>query len=204
MQGSIIGKRFGRLIVLQYVGVATNHKSIFECVCDCGKHIVVKRNSLVTDHTKSCGCLYEEAIQVNALKHGLRNHALYHTWLNIKDRCGNPNNSHYKYYGGKGIKVCSEWANDFKKFYDWSLSVGWVKGLSIERNNNSKGYEPSNCRYIPLIEQCKNKTSNIMITINNETKYLAEWCLETGVNPSTAYSRINRGWDMVKAVTLNK
>ena len=54
-------------------------------------------------------------------KHGESHTKLHNTWLNIKKRCLNPNNKDYKNYGGRGITICQEWANDYTKFRDWSL-----------------------------------------------------------------------------------
>ena len=158
---SIIGEKFGRLTVLEDAGFTTTgaRKKLFKCVCDCGKIVIVKRNSLISGHTKSCGCFEIESKKTNNLKHGLRHHPLYTTWLNIKDRCNNPNNTHYKNYGERGIKMCKEWSNDFKSFYDWAINNNYKKGLSIERLDVNKGYSPDNCSWIPFNKQEKNKTT---------------------------------------------
>lgn len=67
------------------------------------------------------------------IKHNLSKTKLYQTWRNIRQRCNNPKATHYKYYGGKGIKVCNEWENDFLKFYEWSIQNGYKEGLTIDR-----------------------------------------------------------------------
>lgn len=75
-------------------------------------------------------------------------HPLYSTWLGIKSRCYNPNDSHYRWYGAKGVKICDEWLNDFQAFYDWAIANGWEKGLTIDRKDNNKSYSPCNCQFI--------------------------------------------------------
>jgi hypothetical protein len=199
-KNDIIGKRFGKLLVIEFAGYVetgikeVKRRSIYKCKCDCGNFPIVKRNSLVTGHTKSCGCLDENKGK-NLLKHGLKKHTLYGLWLNMKDRCNNPNNSHFKYYGSKNIKVCDEWQSDFVSFYDWAIDNGWEKGLSIERIDINKNYCPENCKWIPLKEQSKNRSMNIYVTIGNETKCIKEWCDNFNLKPSTVYSRIRRGWN---------
>ncbi|MFA1509905.1 hypothetical protein ACDN41_11815 [Priestia aryabhattai] len=194
-KNDIVGNRYGRLTVNSFDGYVkvsvkeVKRRSVYKCECDCGESVTVKRNSLVTGHTKSCGCL-----EKGKEKHGLRSHPLYSTWLNMKDRCYNPNNSHYQYYGERGIHLCDEWKDDFKSFYDWSIDNGWRKGLSIERKDFNLSYHPDNCCWITLDQQSRNKSSNIKIKINGIEKCIAEWCEEFGFSHQTIYSRIERGW----------
>ena len=63
---------------------------------------------------------------------------LHRTWTNMKQRCHNPKNDDYSYYGARGIKVCDEWVNDFKAFYDWSMSHGYEEHLTIVTHNGEK------------------------------------------------------------------
>lgn len=188
----LTGKRFGRLTVLESSGKSSNGKYQWNCKCDCGNYIIVKGNSLTTGHTKSCGCLGRESkVEVNTT-HGLRNHPLYGVWLNVKGRCCNPNNSHYKYYGDKGITVCDEWRDDFKSFYDWMINNGYHKGMSIDRIDNSLGYSPDNCRVIPLSAQSSNRTTNYKIPYNDSFYTVAELSRLLNVKSSTLYSRLRR------------
>lgn len=108
-------------------------------------------------------------------KHGLSKHPLHKTWRQIKARCYLTCQQNHRYYQGKGIKICEEWKNNFKNFYDWSINNGWQKGLSIDRKDSSKDYCPQNCRWIPLEKQSSNKSNNCYITAWGETKCRAEW-----------------------------
>ena len=188
----LTGKRFGRLIVLGLNGKAFNGKYQWDCRCNCGNCITVKGNSLTTGHTKSCGCLERESKIETSTTHGLRKHPLYGVWLNMKDRCYNPNNSHFKYYGSKGITVCDEWKDDFKLFYDWMIDNGYYKGMSIDRIDNSLGYSPTNCRIIPLSSQSSNRTTNHKILYNGSFYTVAELSRLLNVKSSTLYSRLRR------------
>ena len=75
----------------------------------------------------------------------------------MKYRCYNTNSKDYKYYGGRGIKVCDEWKNDFIAFYNWSIKNGYKEDLTIDRINVDGDYEPNNCRWATWKEQANNK-----------------------------------------------
>ena len=75
----------------------------------------------------------------------------------MKQRCNNEHNSIYAYYGGRGIKVCKEWENNFLAFYDWAIKNGYDDTLTIDRIDNDKGYCPENCRWVTMATQSRNK-----------------------------------------------
>jgi hypothetical protein len=89
--------------------------------------------------------------------HGESRTQLYRTWIRIRQRCHYPKFTQWDDYGGRGITVCDEWLNDFPAFRDWALANGYDPHLTIERKNNDGNYEPSNCDWIPLAEQAKNR-----------------------------------------------
>ena len=101
------------------------------------------------------------------IKHGLKGHSLYVVWETMKSRCNDKNSPSYHYYGERGIKVCAEWENNFKAFYDFCLENGWVKGLEIDRRNNDKGYCPSNCRFVTH----RKNSLNRRMFISNKSGY---------------------------------
>ena len=88
--------------------------------------------------------------------HGLHKHSLYSVWEGVKQRCANPKEENFKYYGGRGIAVCDEWKNDFKAFFDWAIENGWEDGLTIDRVDSDGNYEPSNCRWTTRMIQMRN------------------------------------------------
>ena len=85
---------------------------------------------------------------------------LYSIWCGMKTRCYNQKSLEYSNYGGRGIKVCDEWKNDFKAFYNWAMSNGYEDSLTIDRINPFANYEPSNCRWATYEEQAANKRKN--------------------------------------------
>ena len=153
----LTGKRFGRLTVIKYYGSNKNGKSLWLCKCKCGNNKIVLGNSLVTSLTKSCGCYNKEHSKKIHSTHNMSYSKLYKVWQGMKTRCYNPKFIYYNNYGGRGIKICDEWLNDFGKFYDWTINNGYKEGLTIDRINNDGNYEPSNCRWITRAEQNRNQ-----------------------------------------------
>lgn len=94
----------------------------------------------------------------NKLIHGFqaRKHPSYNTWAAMLSRCRNPNNPHFKNYGGRGIQVCPEWLESFERF---ALDMGLKSNpdLTIERVDNAKGYSPENCVWTDRTSQCLNR-----------------------------------------------
>lgn len=96
-------------------------------------------------------------------KIGRKKERLYHVWLGMRNRCNNSRGQDYKYYGGRGIKVCSEW-DDYLIFREWAYSSGYnpdakVGKCTLDRIDTNGNYEPSNCRWVSIQEQQKNKRS---------------------------------------------
>lgn len=157
------GKTFGRLTVLSCAGRAKDHHVLWKCLCRCGNTTIVPSNSLLLGRTTSCGCYPIELIRsrgLNSATHHLRHTRLYTIWANMKQRCTNPNYPQFKDYGGRGISVCSEWANSFKRFYTWAMENGYQKHLTIDRIDNNGIYEPSNCRWVTMLVQNHNKRNS--------------------------------------------
>ena len=134
-----------KLIGETYLRKATENSTqrsrfgLYECQY-CGKEFETGV-SYIKNGTKSCGCFTKNRT------HGLRGHRMYSTWLNMLDRCYNPNFKQYSDYWGRGIMVCKEWL-DIKNFVDWvDNKSNWVEGLTLDRIDNEKGYSPDNCTF---------------------------------------------------------
>lgn len=149
----LTGNQYTRLTVIKFSHMKDKH-SYWLCKCICGKYKTVRSDCLKSKLVQSCGCLNDEA---KVVKHGQYGTKLYHVWGTMKYRCNNPNDKHFHRYGGRGIKVCDEW-NDFIPFYKWATNHGYKEGLTIDRINNDGNYEPSNCRWVTIQEQQRNKT----------------------------------------------
>ena len=190
---SIIGKRFGRLVVIDLDHVTPNHNTYWRCQCDCGNEAVVYRGGLTSGDTISCGCYHHEHQHEYGRKHGLTNHPLYIVWSGMVQRCTNPNSQNYYRYGDRGIWVCDEWRYDFESFYNWAIDNGYSPGLTLDREDNDDGYHPENCRWVSRRTQQNNTRRNHLVTYNGETHSIAEWSRILSVNHESLRYRVLHG-----------
>lgn len=196
----LTNKRFARLKVLDRAE-NLNNQTRWNCICDCGKNVVVHSQALRKGLTKSCGCLSKDNTTSRNTSHGLSKHRLYSIYKNMKQRCYNEKRPDYKRYGGKGVRICEEWLNDFQTFYDWAYSNGYKDNLSIDRIDVNGNYHPSNCRWANDETQARNRTNNSIATINGKRKTVTEWANKLNVHHGNVRSRINRGWSPEEALT---
>lgn len=198
---NLTNQKFGRLLVVSKFG-SKNNKVYWNCICDCGNNVLVTTSNLKCNKIKSCGCLKSEILTKRNIKHNQRNTKLYDIWKTIKQRCFNPNCNSYHNYGGRGITICENWKDNYNSFYQWSIENGYKEGLTIDRIDNNGNYEPSNCRWTTRLVQGNNTRTNKYITINNETKSLADWCRFYNISYFLVQQRINKSkWDIIKALT---
>lgn len=152
----ITGKRFGKLVAISRF--VKNKRSYYLCDCDCGNKKVIQLTHLKDGSTISCGCQRE----LNRIKHGMHSNINYKIWDGIKQRCYNKNNAQYYNYGGRGIKMCETWVNNPKQFI---LDMGERPTIkhSVDRIDNNRNYEKSNCKWSTQKEQCRNQRKNKLI-----------------------------------------
>ncbi len=113
----------------------------------------------------------------------------YQAWVSMRNRCHNKNTTEYPRYGGRGISTHPDW-DDFEVFY---AAVGErPEGLTLERIDNNKNYEPGNVCWATRKEQTRNREISVTITYKSETKTLAEWSEITGIAYHTLKARIRR------------
>lgn len=182
------GARFGRLVVRESTSLRDNGKIVWECLCDCGSVVFLNTTRLNTGNTKSCGCLRAEG---NRKTHGGRSLPEYGIWRHMLSRCENKNLPAYKDYGGRGIGVCQRW-HDFALFLEDMGRRPSVRH-SIDRIDNSRGYEPGNCRWATPKEQNRNRRDSCLLDVDGVIATLAEHCERAGVKYSTAHMRLSKG-----------
>ena len=141
---------------------------------------------------------------MGVIKHGYTKdkieHPIYSVWKSMKVRCYNMNRKQYKDYGGRGIEVCEEWRDSPHTFVVWSEQNGYKDGLSIDRKDNNKDYEPNNCHWVDRKTQNRNQRSNRLITYKNKTQCMSEWAEEIGMSYSTFKSRVYLGWSIERVI----
>lgn len=150
-------QKFGRLTATRLAGRDGN-RIMWECLCECGTHKLVRGSHLVSGATISCGCYRKDMMTT----HGLYKHPLYHVWGGMNSRCNDSNNKAYKNYGGRGVTVCDRW-RDFKNFYTDVLPT-YSSGLEIDRIDVNGDYCPENCRWVTPQQNNMNRGANLRST----------------------------------------
>lgn len=206
MRKHLVGRKFGRLIVLEFSrSVVMDFKCgrrtypLWKCLCDCGNTVEVKSENLNNGHTRSCGCM-KDLLGQRSVKHGMTETVEFKIWTGILTRCLNPNSRAFDRYGGNGVTVCDRWREDFSAFLaDMGLRPSTQH--SIDRIDNSGNYEPSNCRWATRKEQANNKTANVVLTFNGKTMTAAQWSECSGISRQAIYQRIKAGWTHARTLT---
>lgn len=195
----IVGEVFGYLTVNEYVG-RSGERNMYRCICACGQEVIAGRQNIKSGNTKSCGCKAKELQLSKRIKHGMHESRTYGVWEGMIDRCHNKSSRGYKNYGARGITVCSSW-RDFRNFFK---DMGEApNGMQIDRINNDLGYSPDNCRWVTPVENCRNKRTNVLITIKGVTRCVEEWSKITGITDETIRYRFHQGWPEEKILSKN-
>lgn len=202
IRAKIEGFKFGRLTVINAVRSDKWGSVIWGCLCDCGKRKEVPTKLLNNRHVSSCGCLQREMTSDRFKTHGeaSRNKtAEYESWVNAKRRCLNPRRRTYKYYGGRGIKMCSRWLNSFENFLA-DMGRKPSQRHTLERLDNNGNYTPTNCKWATWLEQSNNRRSNRFIKIAGERLTISQLAAKSGVKAGTIWWRVKNGKAPVKAI----
>ncbi len=163
---NLVGKKFNKLTVIDFAYIKKKH-TYWQCICECGNIAIIESYNLKSGNTKSCGCYFKKIVKKANTKHGLSDTKFYNSWLSMKYRCNNINNSDYYNYGGRGINVCDRWMESFNNFkedmyqsYLEHVEKFGESDTSIDRIDVDGNYEPNNCKWARWKEQGGNRQIN--------------------------------------------
>lgn len=199
----LTGMKFGILTVVSkapdYIAPNGRKHRRFVCRCDCGNDVIVAIDNL--KRTKSCGCIKRSvaaSIGAKNVRHGDARNVdrarLYRIWSGMKSRCLNQKSPEYDIYGGRGIKICKEWVDDYPAFKCWAMKNGYSDELSIDRIDCNGDYAPDNCRWATAKEQSNNLRNNKRVVIDGVEMTIAQLSDKYKIPHHILLSRYNLGW----------
>lgn len=202
----LTGRRFGRLTAVRPTVKNSQRGQKWEWLCDCGALTEAVASMVKNGHTRSCGCLQREVSaeigsRVNRThgEGGRTRTPEYKVWCGIKRRCFNENDDSYRYYGGRGVTMCSEWRDSYDAFLR-DMGRRPSQQHQIDRENVNGNYEPGNCRWVTRKEQANNKRGLKKISAHGETMTIGQWAERIGVDYRLIHLRLKRGWSPERAV----
>lgn len=201
---NLIGIKSGRLTVIEFYGCDKCGHSRWLCKCECGNTSIVSGTNIKHEKILSCGCLTKERVSEAKKTHGMSYSPIYPEYRNIKKRCYDETSHNYKWYGGRGIKMCDRWLDDIHNFYnDVSVLPHFrEEGYTLDRIDNDGNYEPENVRWATKSEQCRNRRSNLLYEYDGKVRTLQEISDMTGLPYKVLHKRIKTfGWEPERAFT---
>ncbi len=188
MNEDMIGREFGRWTVIG----GSDKPLMVLCQCSCSAKTIreVNKKNLKAGMSRSCSCWDQD----RKTSHGMTGTQTYMAWGCMKQRVKND-----RRYIENGIVMCERWEK-FENFLE-DMGVCPEDKYSVDRIDNSKGYEPGNCRWANRSEQQRNKTTNRMVTYDGRTMPASAWAEELGMGLSTLTSRLDNGWTVERTLT---
>lgn len=167
--------------------------AIFKCSCGNLKDIHIK--DAISGNTKTCGCIMKEGGK-HLIKYSGSIKWIAGSYHGMMARCYNPNCSHYKYYGARGVTVCDEWRNNYQNFLDWALANGWQKGLHLDKDIKIPGnklYSPGTCTWVTKSKNSGFTRRCVRFEYNGEYLTVRELGRKTNIPYWTFRNRMKRG-----------
>lgn len=210
MNDKYIGKTFGRITILSFsrrtktrCGKYLKYDRYFIGECACGTVREFSLSYMARGNTKSCGCRAKEMHKTLPERsptrtHGASNTPTYRSWLNMKSRV-KPYRKDRKNYYDKGIMVCERWLHSFENFLE---DMGTrPEGLTLDRINGDKNYEPGNCRWADDITQARNKKIWKRYDYKGKKYMVTELAELSGIDKNRLWDRIhNQGMSAEQAI----
>ena len=204
-EAQFIGQKYKKLTAIRFLHMRGSSQ-VWLFVCECGKEKEARKSNVTRGVVNSCGC-----------HHGLRKHGMskreghiklgkqkpiYSLWVRMRQRCTNPQNTDFKYYGGRGIKICKRWS-EFKNFLE---DMGDIPSVahSLDRIDNNGNYKPSNCRWATRFEQSNNRRSVRKISFQGKEQTISAWVLELPIKITSKllwHRLFKLKWDVERAMT---
>lgn len=189
------GLRFGRLVAIRRSPWAQK----WRCECDCGAVTSAGTSGLNSGKIRSCGCLKSELMSLRFSTHRKAKTSEHVVWSSMRTRCNNPKSRVFKYYGARGIKCCERWGS-FENFLA-DMGPRPSLGHTLDRIDNSRGYQPDNCRWATRVQQARNHSGCVLLTLDGATRPLPEWAEIVGIKPGILRRRIRDGWSVQRALS---
>lgn len=200
---SMIGQKFGRLFVKEYVGYVFKSngrkRHVVKCLCDCGK--TSYHNTLdFRQGLQSCGCLKDEIFTKDLVTHNKSRAPEYRSWKNMIYRCFDPKDKKYQHYGGRGITVCDRWLSEYG-IVNFIEDMGErTPGFTLERKDCDGNYCPENCCWADYFTQNNNRRNVELIEFQGQKLSKNAIATKVGMEWSTLSKRLEKGWDINKSV----
>lgn len=198
-----IGSRHGTFTVVSVVEESTARRMVVaSCICGATREL---RLDHFIDTSRPLACVECGGGHVvgrskyDTVTPTKKHPATRRLWYRMHDRCRDPNHDAFKYYGGRGIKVCERWGS-FDHFLE---DMGPVPSPlhSIDRKDGNGNYDPGNCRWATKHVQMRNFSRNHWIVFNGERLCLYDWAAKAGLNPSCLLRRLQAGWSVKRSLT---
>lgn len=181
-----VGEIYGDLTIIRKGSRLPSRHYTWVCVCVCGTELEIAYPSLKNGRSTSCGCSRKRNshnMSESASTATPQQIRTYKIWKDMKYRC----NKDHKNYGGRGITVCERW----DKFENFLEDMGLCPAnSSIERLDVNGNYEPSNCIWLDLSLQGRNKRNTIRVMFDSREITLIELCEMLDLHYGTVYQRI--------------
>ena len=170
----LVGKRFGRLNLIEVVSLSTTGSRIWKCVCTCGAEHLAQQGHLTSGKVTSCGCYRKE----RARTHGMTRTPEWFAYQHAKSRC-KPNHACHEHYFDRGI------AFKFVSFEEFYAEVGNRPSIkhSLDRIDNDRGYEPGNIRWATKSQQERNRRCDNCVQLKQRILELESKILELSRPP---------------------